>query len=97
MLNKSEGHNPNYLAKVVEIKELRKHSNADRLQVTSINFQDVILGMNAQVGDLYVFFPIECEISDKLLSFTNSYRHGHLNKDVNTLGFFEDNGRVRAV
>lgn len=97
MLNKSEKHNPNYLAKVVEIKELRKHSNADRLQMTSINFQDVILGMNAQVGDLYVFFPIECEISDKLLSFTSSYRHGHLNKDVNTLGFFEDNGRVRAV
>jgi len=97
MITKSEKHNPNYLAKVVEIKELRKHSNADRLQMTSINFQDVILGINAQVGDIYVFFPIECEISDKLLSYTNSYRHGHLNKDVNTLGFFEDNGRVRAV
>ena len=97
MISISEKANNNYLAKVVEIKELRKHSNADRLQMTSINFQDVILGMNAKVGDLYVFFPIECEISDKLLSYTNSYRHGHLNKDVNTLGFFEDNGRVRAV
>lgn len=97
MLNKSQSHNPNYLAKVVEIKELKKHSNADRLQMTSVNFQDVILGMNAQVGDRYVFFPVECEIADKLLSYTNSYRHGHLNKDVNSLGFFEDNGRVRAV
>ena len=38
--------NPNYLAKVVKIDNIRKHDNADRLQITTIDFQNVILDLS---------------------------------------------------
>lgn len=96
-ISKSEKHNPNYLARVVEVKTLTKHPNADKLQITQIDFQNIIVGMGVSAGDIFVYFPVESRIAPKLLSYTNSYRHGNLNKDVNTEGFFEDNGRVRGV
>ena len=99
MLKISEQANKNYLAKVVQLKGLRKHENADRLQVVAIDFQNVITGLDAQDGMIYVFFPLESQISKEYLSNTNSFRHTNLNKDQddNKPGFFEDNGRVRAV
>lgn len=99
MLTISKEANLNYLAKIVKIKDLHKHPNADRLQVTIIDFQEVIVGMDIKIGDVMVFFPLESQISAEFLSHTNSYRHSNLNKIVNDekCGFFEDNGRVRAV
>ncbi len=87
----------NYLAKIVKIDSLRKHSNADRLQCANVDFQNVILGLDANYGDEYVFFPLECTISLELLKFTNSMRDKTLNKDTSKSGFFELNGRVRAI
>lgn len=98
-LNISEKANPNYLAKVVELKGIRKHGNADRLQVVSIDFQNVILGNDYKDGDICVFFPLECVINLEFLKDTNSFRHANLNKIVNddAKGFFDDNGRVKAI
>ncbi len=99
MLSLSKDANVNYLAKVVKIKELKPHPNADRLQVTIIDFQELIVGMDTKVGDIAVFFPLESEINSEFLSYTNSYRHSNLNRvvDDEKCGFFDDNGRVRAV
>lgn len=97
MISISKNANTNYLAKIVKLANVEKHPNADRLQVTSIDFQNVILGLDAKVGDLYVFFPLECQIDSEFLSYTNSFRHKELNKNKEVAGFFEDNGRVRAV
>jgi hypothetical protein len=93
----SEKANPNYLAKVVQFNNLRKHSNADRLQIATIDCNNVIVGLEAKDGDLYVFFPLESSISSDFLSFTNSFRISELNQDKETIGFFEAHGRVRAV
>lgn len=47
--------NPNYLAQVVKIDNLRKHCNADRLQVTTIQGNNVITSLSAKEGfDLYI-------------------------------------------
>ena len=46
---------------------------------------------------MYVFFPAECELSKKFLQLNNLYRHSELNEDKTIKGFFDDNGRVRAV
>lgn len=97
MLTKSKNHNPNYLAKVVSLKGLRKHPNADRLQVVDVDFQQVITSMDAKEGDIYVFFPVESKISKEFLSFTNSFRDSELNQDSEKKGFFEDKCRVKAV
>ena len=97
MLTTSKDANPNYLCKVFRIHELRKHSNADRLQMLEIDFNTVITGMDAKEGDIYVYFPVECKISKDFLSHTNSFRKAELNEDPEQKGFFEENCRVKAM
>ena len=97
MLSISKQANPNYLAKVVKIENLRKHENADRLQVAVIDFNDVITGMDTKVGDLVVYFPVESQIHFEFLKHTNQFASQLLNEDTTIKGYFDKNGRVRAV
>ena len=97
MISKSKDCNENYLAQIVKLKNVKPHSNADRLQVVDINFQQVITGLDAKDGDLYVFFPLEVQINSEFLSWTNSYNHSNLNADQEASGFFCDKGRVKAM
>lgn len=96
-INKSKDCNSNYLAKIFKISNIRKHDNADRLQIVTIDFNNVVTGMDAKVGDIYVYFPVESCLNENFLSFTNSFRDKELNQDKEKVGFFEKNGRVRAV
>ena len=95
----SQNANRNYLAKIVRITNLRPHENADRLLVTRIDGCNVITAKGGvQVGDLVVYFPIECQISSVYLRANNMYRHTDKNVDpFKPGGFFEDTGRVRAL
>lgn len=97
MIEISKNANKNYLCKIVKISNLRPHSNADRLQMTSIDFQDVVVGVDVKEGDVMVFFPLECKINSDFLSYTNSFRNKELNQDKEKAGFFEENCRVKAV
>lgn len=97
MFSKSNNHNPNYLASVVKLQGLHKHPNADRLQHVSLFGNNVITGLDAKDGDLYVYFPIESAISKDFLSYTNSFRDTTLNVDSTKKGMFEKHGRVRCV
>ena len=54
MLSISKDANKNYLVKVVKIDQLKKHPNADRLQVAVIDFQEVIVGMDTKIGDIII-------------------------------------------
>ena len=87
----------NYRAKIVQLKNIRKHSNADKLQCVTIDFQTVITGMNAKEGDIYIYFPLECAINKEYLSWSNSFSSPDMNEDKTKKGFFDKNGRVRAV
>ena len=97
MIEISKEANLNYLAKIVKLENIRKHNNADKLQIVSIDFQDVITGLDANEGDIYVYFPVECKINPDFLSYTNSFRDKELNQDKDKVGFFESTGRVKAV
>ena len=88
--------NPNYLAKIVKINNIHKHSNADRLQVTTIDGNTVITA-GANVGDIVFFFPLECTINKEYLAWSNSFEDKTLNKDSEKKGFFNNKARVRAV
>lgn len=87
----------NYRAKIVQLKNIRKHSNADKLQCVTIDFQTVITGMDAKDGDIYIYFPLECAINKEYLSWSNSFSSPDMNEDKTKKGFFDKNGRVRAV
>ena len=97
MLDISKNANPNYLCKVVQLRGLKKHSNADRLQTVEVDFNTVITGLDAKDGDVYVYFPVEGKISKEFLSLTNSFRKPELNVDPEQKGFFEENCRVKAM
>lgn len=97
MFTKSDTHNPNYLASIVKIDNIRQHSNADRLQCTNVFFNNVITGMNAKIGDLVVYFPIESQISEDFLSYTNSFEDKELNADKSVKGYFSSKRRVRCM
>ena len=89
MLKISKDANLNYLAKVIEIKNLRKHDNADKLQIAVVDFQNVITGLDTKEGDLCVFFPLESQINLDFLKETNSFSTQLLNKDTTVKGFFD--------
>jgi tRNA-binding EMAP/Myf-like protein len=98
IITKSKDHNENYLLKVVEIKSLRKHPNADRLSIFSVYSRDIITSSDARVGGVYVYFPIEVAISPEYLRLNNEYKDPTLNKDPTAkTGFFEEKGRVKAI
>jgi hypothetical protein len=89
--------NPNYLAKVIKVKDLRKHSNADRLQCMTIDGNNIITDLSAQEGSLYIYFPIESSINKDFISYTNSFQEKELNKDQTVKGMFNKHARVRAI
>lgn len=97
MITLSKNHNPNYVATLISLPAPRKHSNADKLQCVSINGCNVITGLNAREGDLYVYFPVESVINYSFLSYTDSFKDKTKNTNQEKVGFFEDSGRVKAL
>ena len=51
-----------YCAYITTIKELRKHSNADRLQCATIFGNNVIVDMSYKAGDRVVYFPVDGQL-----------------------------------
>jgi tRNA-binding EMAP/Myf-like protein len=98
-LKVSENADPNYLATVVKIGEITNHPNADKLELTEIFGNTVVLGKGSYVkDDLCVYFPVESCLSPKFLSWANLYDKEILNADGKTKGFFSQKGnRVKAV
>lgn len=97
-LVKSKNANINYLAKIVDIQTFTPHPDPEttKLKCTHINGYNIVVGIDSEPG-IYVYFPTSCEINSELLSYANLYRHKERNRDENKSGFFEDNGRVKAI
>lgn len=87
----------NYLARIVRLESPKKHPNADRLQIWNVNGYDVITDMSRKEGDICIYFPIECQIDNLILSKLNLYSDKDLNEDKNIAGYVHKTGRVRAV
>jgi len=87
----------NYLAKVVQLGIPKVHPNANRLQIFSVNGYEIITDMSRQSGDICIYFPIECQIDQKILSKMNLFSDKDLNEDKNIAGYVHKTGRVRAV
>ncbi len=59
---------------VVKIAELRKHNNADRLQVATIFGNSVIVDLNTHIGDVGVYFPTDLQLSEEFCKINNLVR-----------------------
>lgn len=97
-LSISKDANPNYLAKVVSIKILRPHSNADKLQLATIDGNNIVVGIDTRVGDYGIYCPLESCLSIDFLTHSNMFKDNGLNANIEARpGFFEYHGRIKAV
>lgn len=48
-----------YCGYVTKIKEIRKHENADRLQIATLFGNSVVVGLDTKEGDLGIYFPTD--------------------------------------
>ncbi|MGV4321127.1 RNA ligase family protein [Bacillus mojavensis] len=79
-----------YCGYITTVKELRKHTNADRLQIATIFGNDVIVDMDVSVGDLGVYFPTDGKLSEEYALVNELTRE--------TGGYLDDKKRhVRAI
>lgn len=97
-----EPKNQNYAAIVVEIKTIVPLEKCDNVQGAIIMGNQVVVSKDVKVGDIGLYFPLECSLSKEYLSNNNLYRV-HKNKpnlNIDTTlkgGYFEENGRVRCA
>lgn len=87
----------NYLAKIVEMKNPKKHPNADKLQIWDVNGYDVITDLSRKEGDICIYFPPECQLNHDIVSKMNMYSTKALNADETKTGYINDKRRVKAV
>ena len=89
--------NKNYCATIAKISNIVELDNCDNVQAAIVLGSQVIVSKDTKKDDVGIFFPIECKLSDEYLSNNNLYRHVEKNKDNDKVGYFEDNGRLKAV
>lgn len=63
-----------YCAYITTLKQVRKHSNADRLQCATIFGNNVIVDMSYAEGDKVVYFPIDGQLNEKFAMENNLVR-----------------------
>lgn len=97
LLTISENSNANYTAQIVCLDSLEKHPNADKLQLANISGQKVITSLDAKIGQYYIYFPVESQISEKFLSFANLFDEKDKNADKTKRGYVHKSGRVRMI
>jgi len=82
---------------ICRINQLFAHPNADKLQLAKFSFGvSVIVGENAQEGDLGIYFPPGTQIDKDILLHNSLYRK-HPDTGEPMGGYFEQNGRVKAI
>lgn len=63
-----------YCAYITTIKELRKHSNADRLQCSTIFGNNVIVDLSYYEGQKVIYFPVDGQLSEEFANDNNLVR-----------------------
>jgi hypothetical protein len=86
-----------YNAIVIRLKNVRPHSNADKVQLATCHGNQVVVGLETKEGDWGVYFPCDGQLSDEFCKENNLYRDATKNSDTEgKTGMFDDNRRVRA-
>lgn len=63
-----------YTGFVVKVEHLRKHSNADRLQVATFFGNDTIVSLDTKIGDIGVYFPTDGQLSERFCQVNDLVR-----------------------
>lgn len=87
----------NYVATVVEIKEVHAIEGADKIGVVYINGNPVITQKDLDVTKPVVYFTAGTQLSDGLCKVTNSYSSPEMNCDTTKKGFIDKTRRVKII
>lgn len=77
-----------YCAYITTIHNLRKHSNADRLQCATIFGNNVIVDMSYTEGQKVIYFPVDGQLSSEFAEENNLVRKK--NAEGNNIGGYLD-------
>lgn len=59
---------------VVKVEKLRKHQNADKLQIATFFGNDTVVSLETQLGDIGVYFPSDLQLSKEYCDKNNLVR-----------------------
>ena len=86
-----------YCGYVVKVEHLRKHTNADRLQIATFFGNDTIVSLETKLGDIGVYFPVDGQLSERFCAVNDLVRR----KDENgnqVGGYLDPNKRnIKAL
>lgn len=86
----------NNCAVIVRLGEVRKHLNADKLCVTTIFGNQVIVGTDVKPGDLGVYFEAGLQLGEEFAKANDLIRRKNPVTGLSEGGMFDENRRVRA-
>jgi len=87
-----------YCGYVVKVEKLRKHSNADRLQIATFFGNDTIVGLDTNIGDMGVYFPVDGQLSERFCEVNNLVRKKDPETGKNIGGYMEpDKRNIKAI
>ena len=96
-LSKSEN-STNYAATVVELESFVPIPGKDRIQITTLAGNNVIISKEAKIGDCGVYFVSGTQLSAEYCYHNNLYDNNTENKDTTQKGFISfKNRRVRCL
>lgn len=80
-----------YCGYIVELHNLRKHSNADRLQCVEVFGNNVIVDLSYHEGQKVIFFPVDGRLSDEYATDNNLIRKK--DENGNSIGGYLEPGK----
>ena len=83
-------------AYVVQLKDIRPHSNADRLKCATVFGTNVIVDLSANENDLYIYFPTEVQINETYCVQNNLLRKKDENGN-NVGGYLDEKRYIRPL
>ena len=88
--------NENYAATVVRIRSVNELANCDNVIGVPLIGHHAVTSRDVSIGDLYILFTTETQLSEEYTRKNNLHRHSDRNDDGSKKGYLEDNRRIRA-
>ncbi len=82
---------------VVKVEQLRKHENADRLQIATFFGNDTVVSLETHLGDVGIYFPSDLQLSEEYCERNNLVRKK--DENGNEIGGYldPDKRNIRAI
>lgn len=85
-----------YYGYITTIKELRKHSNANKLQIATVFGNDVVVGLDVNIGDKVLYLPTDGQLDYDFAKDNNLLRIK--GEDGNYIGYLDpDKRNIKAI